>query len=62
MATKIKTPLRREIEIDGVAHMVVISDYGVILTVKQHRAGVGLSWKQLKEMSVTPAPGLASGS
>jgi hypothetical protein len=49
MTTKLTTPLRREIEIDGEAFTVTISADGLRLTRKRHRAGVALSWRALWE-------------
>jgi hypothetical protein len=45
--TKLEKPLRREIDINGEAHVVVISPEGLKLTVKGKRRGHELSWQDL---------------
>jgi hypothetical protein len=45
--TKLEKPLRREIDIDGEAHVVVISPQGLKLTAKGKRNGHELTWSDL---------------
>jgi hypothetical protein len=45
--TKLDKPLRREIEINGEAHVVVISPEGLKLTGKGKRRGHEFSWADL---------------
>jgi hypothetical protein len=45
--TKLEKPLRREIDINGEAHVLVISPDGLKLTVKGKRRGHELSWADL---------------
>jgi hypothetical protein len=45
--TKLDKPLRREIDINGEAHVVVISPQGLKLTVKGKRLGHEISWQDL---------------
>ena len=45
--TKLEKPLRREIDINGQAHVVVISPQGLKLTAKGKRHGHELSWQDL---------------
>jgi hypothetical protein len=45
--TKLDKPLRREIDIDGQAHVLVISPQGLKLTVKGKRRGHEISWQDL---------------
>ena len=47
MITKLEADLRREVEIDGVAHVVTISPQGFLLTVKGRRKGLEIAWKDL---------------
>ena len=47
MATKLEKELKREIDIDGKAYMLTISPTGLKLTVKGHRKGQELNWKDL---------------
>ena len=49
MTTKLTTPLRREIEIDGELFTVVLTPEGVRLTRKRFRGGRSLSWRALWE-------------
>jgi hypothetical protein len=49
MTTKLTSPLRREIEIDGEAFTVTITPDGLRLTRKRHRAGLIMSWRLLWE-------------
>jgi hypothetical protein len=45
--TKLDKPLRREIEINGEPHVVVISPQGLKLTAKGKRRGHELTWLDL---------------
>jgi hypothetical protein len=45
--TKLEKPLRREIDINGEAHVLVISPEGLKLTVKGKRRGHEISWADL---------------
>jgi hypothetical protein len=45
--TKLEKPLRREIEINGEAHVVVISPQGLKITAKGKRRGHELTWVDL---------------
>jgi len=45
--TKLDKPLRREVEINGEPHVVVISPQGLKLTVKGKRLGHEISWQDL---------------
>jgi len=45
--TKLDKPLRREIDIDGQPHVLVISPQGLKLTVKGKRRGHEISWQDL---------------
>lgn len=45
--TKLEKALRREIEINGEAHVVVISPEGLKLTVKGKRRGHEITWAEL---------------
>ena len=47
MATKLEKELKREIDIDGKAYMLTISPVGLKLTVKGHRKGQELTWKNI---------------
>jgi len=47
MTTKLEKELRREISIDGEPYTVTIWPEGVRLTLKGHRKGQELSWKDL---------------
>jgi len=47
MITKLESDLRREIDIDGVPHVVTISPRGFVLTVKGRRKGLEIAWKDL---------------
>jgi hypothetical protein len=47
MTTKLDKVLKREIDIDGQAYMLAISPEGLKLTVKGHRKGQELKWKDL---------------
>lgn len=45
--TKLEKPLRREIEINGKAFVVMITPEGLKLTEKGRRKGQELAWKDL---------------
>jgi hypothetical protein len=45
--TKLDKPLRREIDIEGQPHVLVISPQGLKLTVKGKRRGHEISWQDL---------------
>lgn len=47
MATKLDKSLKRELDIDGAAYMVVLSPEGLKLTEKGKRKGIELAWKDL---------------
>jgi hypothetical protein len=47
MITSLHGPLRRQITIDGVLHVLTISPLGLKLTEKGHRKGIELAWKDL---------------
>jgi hypothetical protein len=49
MTTRLTTPLRREIEIDGEPWVVAISAEGVRLTRKRFRSGRAMSWRTFLE-------------
>ena len=49
MTTKLTTPIRREIEIDGEPFTVLLTAQGVRLTRKRFRGGRALSWRALWE-------------
>lgn len=48
MTTKLEKVLKREIQIDGVPHIIAISDVGVILTRKRFRNGAEITWRELQ--------------
>jgi hypothetical protein len=47
MTTKLDKVLKREIDIDGQAYMLAISPEGLKLTLKGHRKGQELKWKDI---------------
>jgi hypothetical protein len=47
MATKLEKSLKRELEIDGQAYMITIAPEGLKITLKGHRRGIELGWKDL---------------
>jgi hypothetical protein len=47
MVTKLEGDLRREIEIDGVCHVVTLTKRGFMLTVKGRRKGLEIAWSDL---------------
>jgi len=53
MTPRLTGALRREIEIDGEAHTIVITPSGVRLTRKRFREGTFVSWKALRDGQLT---------
>ena len=49
MTTRLTTPVRREIEIDGESYTIVVSAEGIRLVRKRFRAGRSLTWRALLE-------------
>jgi predicted RNase H-like nuclease len=49
--TKLDKPLRREIDINGEAHVVVITPQGLKLTAKGKRLGHEVTWQSLLHAS-----------
>jgi hypothetical protein len=47
MTTKLTSPVRREIEIDGEPYTLTISSEGLRLVRKGHRKGHDLAWRAL---------------
>jgi hypothetical protein len=47
MTTKLTSPLRREIEIDGEPFTLLLTPDGIRLTRKRFRGGRSLSWRSL---------------
>jgi len=47
MVTKLHGSLKREVTIQGIAHIVVIDEKGLKLTIKGRRLGQELSWEDL---------------
>lgn len=47
MATKLDKALKREVDINGVAHMVTLSQDGIKIVQKGRRNGTELSWEQM---------------
>ncbi|HWK73700.1 MAG TPA: hypothetical protein VNQ81_05475 [Povalibacter sp.] len=45
--TKLDRPLKREIEIQGTAYVLTLTSEELKLTVKGHRKGTVLAWKDL---------------
>jgi hypothetical protein len=45
--TKLEKPLKREVAIDGHAYVVTIAPEGLKLTLKGHRKGQELAWRDL---------------
>jgi hypothetical protein len=56
--TKLDKPLRREIDINGEAHVLVISPEGLKLTVKGKRRGQEITWANLARADAALAPAL----
>ena len=61
MTTRLTTPVRREIEIDGQPYTVVVSAEGVRLVRKRFRVGRALSWRALLERGDDEADTTSSG-
>lgn len=53
MATKLDKPLKREVDINGVAFMVTLSPEGLKVVEKGKRKGTELSWEQIVRGDVT---------
>lgn len=53
MATKLDKPLKREVDINGVAFMVTLSPDGLKVVEKGKRRGTELSWEQVIRGDVT---------
>ncbi|HEX9483634.1 MAG TPA: hypothetical protein VF929_03600 [Gemmatimonadaceae bacterium] len=51
MTTKLVRPIRREIEIDGDAFTILLTQTGIRLTRKRFRQGRTVSWRSLRELS-----------
>ena len=49
MTTKLTSPIRREIEIDGEPYTVLLTPHGVRLTRKRFRGGRAMTWRALWE-------------
>lgn len=47
MTTKLDKPLKRELDVEGEAYVLVISPEGLKLTRKGRRKGQELAWKDL---------------
>lgn len=47
MTTKLEAPLKREVEIDGVAYTLTIAPDGMALVLKGRRKGFELKWSDL---------------
>lgn len=47
MATKLDKALKREVDINGVAHMVTLAPEGVKVVQKGRRNGTELTWEQI---------------
>jgi hypothetical protein len=45
--TKLEKPLKREVAIDGHAYVLTIAPEGLKLTLKGHRKGQELAWRDL---------------
>jgi hypothetical protein len=45
--TPLDKPLRRQIDVDGAAYTLTIDPAGLHLTLKGHRKGLSLTWKDL---------------
>jgi hypothetical protein len=58
--TKLEKALRREIDINGEAHVIVISPEGLKLTVKGKRRGHEISWADLVRGNAAIATALNS--
>lgn len=51
MTTKISTPVRREIELDGEPVTIVLTPEGVRLSRKRFREGRMLTWSRIWELA-----------
>ena len=60
MTTKLTSPLRREIEIDGEPYTLTISPNGLRLVRKGHRKGQDLAWRALVGGDAALAAALAA--
>jgi hypothetical protein len=60
--TKLEKPLRREIDINGEAHVVVISPEGLKLTAKGKRRGHEHTWAELIRGEPGPTSALTASS
>jgi hypothetical protein len=47
MATKLEKPLKREISVGGEAYIVTLTPAELLITLKGHRKGKLLAWKDL---------------
>lgn len=50
MTTKLTTPLRREIEIDGEPYTVLLTGDGLRISRKRFREGQTIAWRTLLEI------------
>ena len=53
MTTRLEGPLRREVDVNGVAFTVTLSPEGLKVVEKGKRKGTELSWEQLVRGDVT---------
>lgn len=47
MATKLEKPLKREISVAGQAYIITLTPAELLITLKGHRKGKSLTWKDL---------------
>ena len=47
MTTKLEKTLKREISVDGAAYIITLTPAELLITLKGHRKGKSLSWKDL---------------
>lgn len=47
MVTRLDSELRREVEVDGKAYVVTLSEQGLKITVKGRRKGLELRWQDI---------------
>jgi len=47
MATRLEKPLKREISIAGQAYIITLTPVELLITLKGHRKGKSLTWKDL---------------
>jgi hypothetical protein len=59
MATRLDRPLKREIDVNGVAFMVTLSPHGLKIVEKGRRKGQEITWEQLIRGDVTLTQDLA---